>query len=178
MLQQRPDGRNGSTDKRWYSPHRDIAYCWQGLVEAAADGLAETNWQEWFKGYFQHVGVTEEELGRAIAVYVQFMVHSADPDITTPREALEKAGWFELSPGAQAGLCLKLGQVMTCTFFSAIRDVTFDDQPPQVAEKTLMEAARRAQTEMTNRRSISQRLRRIFRRMFPWLKRKSPPPVQ
>ena len=142
MIQQRSPG-----DKRWYCPDRDLAHAWPSLVRAAADGLAETRWQDWFADYFHSVGLTEEQIGEALSVYVKAIAKFADPNIANPRQALEESGWFQLSHAAQMALFLKLGQVATLAFFTAVRDVTVEGEGSPLDSKSLFEAARKRSEE-------------------------------
>lgn len=152
-------------NKQWYDPQRDLAYCWKTLVGGAADGLAETRWEDWFKDYFLHVGLTEEEIGRAFQVYVLAMANFTKEEFNTPREAMMAAGWFDLPPAAQAALFLKLGQVTTCAFFVGIRDAMFDrPEVPKATDEVFRAAAADAQEQLGRRTWIPAWLRRLVRR--------------
>ena len=151
MLQRRLGAENGS-DRRWHSPDRDIAYCWPSLVRAVFDGFAITRWQDWFRDYFKAEGVTEEQLGQAAVAYGKYFKYVTNPEVKTPHEALEMAGFFDLPKPVQVAVCMKLGQVMTCAFFSAIRDVTIEGEEPQLDAQALYEAALRANFQFVGSR--------------------------
>lgn len=140
MLQARQPGGDG----RWHSPDRDLAYAWPCLTQAALDQLAPANWKPWFEEYFKFAGVTEADIGAAAAAYAKFFGNVCAPGVDTPRQALERAGWFDLKPAAQVALFMKLGQVATMAFFTAIRDVTPLNEAPPVDLAALAAAAHRA----------------------------------
>lgn len=167
MIQHRP--RDGS-DSRWYNPNRDLAYNWQHLSQAALDQLATTNWKPWFKEYFEFARVTEADIGagaEALAKFFQFVCH---PDVDGPRKAFEMAGWFELKPAVQVALWMKLGQVATMAFFSAIRDVTPDSDAPPLDMAGLLDSARKANFELTGDRRWVRWLKRrwAYLRLYVW----------
>jgi hypothetical protein len=169
MLQMRRTAENGG-DGRWYSPNRDLANNWKFLAGAALDQLSIANWKPWFKEYFEHAKVTEEDIGAAALAYARFFQHTCDPAVATAREAMEKAGWFDLKPGAQVAMFMKMGQVTTMAMFTAIRDTHPDAQGPLADTKTLYDSALRAHFELTQSRTWVRWVRRklAFIRSYLW----------
>lgn len=147
MLQLRVPGQNGGKD-RLYSPDRDLAYSFQSIAKAAMDMLEKAEHRPWMKDYLDFRKVTGDDLDAAAAAYARFYGFCHLPDVNNPREALERAGWFAVKPEAQAALCMAMGQAVTCAYFSAIRDVTFDDKPP-VDTDALHKSARQAAAQMS-----------------------------
>lgn len=166
MIQTRKEGGDG----RWFSPDRDLAYAWPMLARTALDQLATTNWKPWFEEYFKFASVTEADIGagaEALAKFFQFVCH---PDVDGPRKAFEMAGWFGLKPAVQVALWMKLGQVCTMAFFTAIRDVTMENEAPPLDMKGLLDSARRANFELTGSRRWVRWLSRqwAYARLYTW----------
>lgn len=161
MIQVRPKDGN---DRRWHSPDRDLAYCWPSLVKAAASTLAETRWEDWLGDFLSDNNITEKELGEACSVYVKAIASFSDPKISSTREAMTKAGWFDLPPAAQAAVCLKLGHVSTCAFFTSIRDVTFDGDKPPISVDDMLRDCLDSQGQLGRKTWLPSWLRRLILR--------------
>lgn len=143
-IQIRPKG-TASTDP-FYCPDRDLAHVWHHLTKVGLDQLARTNWKPWFAEYFHYAGVTEADVAAAGLAYARFFQHVCGPNpAADPREAFTRAGWFDLKPGAQVALFMKMGQVVTMAYFTAIRDVTPEGAAPPLDLAALLDAAAGAQ---------------------------------
>jgi hypothetical protein len=139
-LQFRPKGAAPSDP--FYAPDRDLAYIWPHLTKVALDQLARDNWKPWFADYFRYAGVTEADVADAGLAYARFFQHLCGPaGATDPREAFVRAGWFDLKPGAQVAMFMKMGQVVTMAYFTAVRDVTPDNGAPPADLDALVAAA-------------------------------------
>ena len=158
MIQQRAPG-----EKRWYSPDRDMAYCWQSMVRAAANGLAAVSWEDWFRDYFAHSGLTEDQIGEAMVVYIKSIVKLTEPGISSHKQALEECGWFNLHPAAQIAVLMRLGQVATASFFTCIRDVTIEGEAPPLAQAKLMDEAMKIEEVLRAKRESWPR------RLWKWM---------
>lgn len=130
-LQMRPGspGRPPS-DERYYSPDRDIAWCFQPLAAAAVNGMRRDHWEPWYGEYLAATGTTEQDVARACMAMCKASTSFLDTKITEPAQALEAAGFFATPKPAQLAVAAKLGQVMLGAFFTAIRDVHQVGQKP------------------------------------------------
>jgi hypothetical protein len=136
--------RRSGTNDVFYNPERDLAYIHTWIVRTALDNLEPSRWQEWFAGIFRSANLTEEQLGQAAQAYGKYLQSILDQDVKVPLQAFEKAGWNEVAPAARAALLMKIGQVVTVFFFTALRQVTpMGGQPPTDIEMA-MKAVERA----------------------------------
>lgn len=117
------------TGEKWgFSPLRDIAYFHHQLVDAVFQGLEKSKWEPWIKDYLDAKGVGEDDVLRAAAAYARFCVLALDPDIKTPAQALEEAGFFSCPTAAQLVICAKIGQVSTGAWWQGIKEATYQGQ--------------------------------------------------
>lgn len=173
MIQSRKEGGDG----RWHSPDRDLAYAWPCLVRAALDQLATENWKPWFAEYFKFAGLTNDDIGAAAEAYGKFFQFVCNREVDNPRQALERAGWFELKPAAQVALFMKLGQVTTMAFFSSIRDVTPEGEDPPLDQQALYDSALRARFELASGRRwvrwVARQWAYLRERVWPFRRRRA-----
>lgn len=158
MLQTRKITDQG--EERWYSPDRDLAYAFPSLARAALDQLAITNWKPWFADYFAFAGLTEADIGEAAVAFAKYFEYVCSPEISSPRQAFERAGWFELKSSAQVALFMKLGQVCTMAFYTAIRDITPFNTAPPIDQAALYASAMRANSQLVRGWSCTRWARR------------------
>jgi hypothetical protein len=150
-------------DGRWYNPNRDIAYCWQYLVKRAASVLEDAAQEPWLRSYLDHYQVTLDDLGEGIAVYVRYMVYAHTPSIQGLPQALEQSGWYKLAPAVQGAVLMALGQVMTCAFYPAIRDVYFPNETEKPLDEQALFAAVSFFKDSVSRPPLRLRLARVWR---------------
>jgi hypothetical protein len=118
----------------FYSPGRDLAYCYPVLFSNVCTLLKREHWEPWFADYLAAKGVTEADLAAAASAMVagvQLMIES-NPE--SPKAALEAGGFFATKPEAQLVLAARVGQVITGAFFVAVQQVKFDTQDQHAAE--------------------------------------------
>ena len=122
MNQFRPRGSDGP----FYSPHRDIAYCFVPAMQEVLTHLVYSKL------------VTEDEKGEdyseALAQAIKQVSEASElflsKEVTTPYEALEKVGFWEIPNKVRRTLFARLGEVMLGGFFHAVREVTYEGSPP------------------------------------------------
>lgn len=141
-LQIRPKGH---PDALAYAPDRDIAYCVPSLMHAVIFGLRPENWEPWYADYLQARGVTPEALAQAAIDLLKALQRMHLQEFRTPLEALLAAGFLKQPTPAQVVVCAKLGQVMACAFFSAVRDTT--DLGAEPAQQQMLQRLQAAAEE-------------------------------
>lgn len=150
-------------DGRWYNPNRDIAYCWQYLVKRAAAVLEDASQEPWLRSYLDHYQVTLDELGEGIAGYVRYMVYAHLPSTANLPAALDAAGWYRLRPAVQGAVLMALGQVLTCAFYPAIRDVYYPNETEKPLDEKSLFAAVSFFRDSLSRPPLRLRLVRLWR---------------
>ena len=143
--------RGSEGDSRFYSPNRDVAYCYVQMVTKALQQLdSEDTWAAWVGDYLRYTDTTVEDIGvsaQALADGIADFI--GDLAIESPKDALEKSGFLSSNPAAQLVICAKIGQMFTGMYFNAIRDVTpMGGEPPVQKDLEVLanEAARVAET--------------------------------
>jgi hypothetical protein len=142
-LQLRPRTGVPAVDSQVYAPHRDLAHNFASLATAAVNGLRPETTDPWLKSQITALGVTGDDLGKALVAFTRAVVAFSDPDCESPHAALTAAGFFETAEAAQFVISAKFGQVMYGAVFSAVRDVTHvGERPPMQAniDKMVQEA--------------------------------------
>lgn len=142
-LQMRPRTGAPGVDSQVYAPHRDLAHNFASLATAAVNGLRPEAVDPWLQSQITAMGVTGDDLGKALVAFTRAVVAFSDPDCATPHAALTATGFFETSEAAQFVISAKFGQVMYGAVFSAVRDVTHvGERPPMQAniDKMVQEA--------------------------------------
>lgn len=116
-LQMRPRGGGLS-----YAPYRDIAHCFSGIAKVAVNQLDKTDWNYLICDYLTAAGMTEEDLGKAAVALAKYINLCCNPDIKSPLEALQQAGFLDLPVPAQLALAAKLGEAFVGFFFNCTRE--------------------------------------------------------
>lgn len=122
------------TDAQVYAPHRDLAHNFSSLLEQAMHGLRPENQEEWFAELIELVGLSGDDLGKAMVAFVKAVPEFALPGCKSPHEALTRHGFFETPWAAQFVMAAKFGQVVYGAVFSAVRDVTAAGERPPMQE--------------------------------------------
>lgn len=126
MLQIRPT----SGDRRFYSPNRDLAYCFPNLFKIALKELIDdSSWinHSWWSDYLKFHSVSVEDIQEAAVAMMLSFQYFSDKDCDSPAAALVKADFFNTKPAAQLAIAARLGQVCTGAFFTSLRDIMRDD---------------------------------------------------
>jgi hypothetical protein len=124
--QYRPKGDSGAMP---YSPQRDLANIYTPMMKEVFQGLDEEHWAPHLEDMLSKYGVTEDDMGEAVNVFVR--AHQSfirDRAITSPHDAFKRAGVDRLKPAVRIALFSRLGEVVMGGFFVAIRDVTHQGQ--------------------------------------------------
>ncbi len=139
MLQVRP----ASGDSRFYSPNRDLAWCFPSLLKAAFNSMGSEDWyrEPWWADYLRYHNVNEEELGQVAIAMANAIKNFADPEINSPAEALLKSGFFNVHPAAQLAVCAKIGQICIGAYYTCMRDVLNKDDGPPASLKDIEKGA-------------------------------------
>jgi len=117
-----------------YNPQRDLANIYLPAMREAVVGLDRVNWEEYFSGWAEAVGITDEHLGEGVRLLAEaHRLFVGDPTIKNARDALRRVGFFDLPTPVRILIFERFGEVITGGFFVAIRDVTrMGDVPPQL----------------------------------------------
>jgi hypothetical protein len=143
-------------DTRKYSPNRDIAYVFPQLCKAAIAGLDDEDlWKGGLGQYLRSRGVTVEDIAQAATKFAEGIVLFTKYGMKSPRAALEQAGFFDTHEVAQDAIMMRLGQVFTGAFFTAIRDVTpMGGQPPVARDiESLVYSSKELSRDIERRRA-------------------------
>lgn len=124
----------GQPDAMPYSPQRDLANIYLPAMRETAVGLDRVNWEEYFSGWAEACGITDEQLGEGIRLIAEaHRLFVGDATIKNARDALRRVGFFDLPTPVRILIFERFGEVITGGFFVAIRDVTrAGDVPPQL----------------------------------------------
>lgn len=105
-----------------YSPNGDIAHNFIDLVRHCAYGLEPTAIGGLFKIAMEKFGCTYDDFSLAIKGLLYYVKEANNPEVATPHTAMEKSGFFDANQWAQLILMAKLGQVVTCVYFTRTRE--------------------------------------------------------
>jgi hypothetical protein len=128
-----------------YAPYRDLAHNFIGLARVAMNGLGETEWNDLVGPYLRFTGTTEQQLGQAAEAFAKAIALCHKPDVSTPAEALEQAGFLQLPTACQLAVAAKLGETMFGMFFGCLRDALRSDEVPAGLDDLLATAAQASQ---------------------------------
>lgn len=120
----------GHIDRRRYNPSRDLAYVWPQIAKGAIMGFEAEVGCPVTQHHIQTYQLTEEELGEAAYRLAQFFKFAQSDEVNSVEEAMQKAGFTELSLAAQAAILVRLGMAVTGAAFYAIRDVVIPEDAP------------------------------------------------
>ena len=108
-----------------YSPQRDLANIYTPFLREVFQGLDEKNWSPFLREWFERDGVTEEDLGKAVTVFVNaHLAFTRDREVDSPWDAFERAGVNDLKPSVRAAIFERIGECIMGGWFIAVRDVT------------------------------------------------------
>ncbi len=134
--------RLSPNDDRFYSPDRDLAYCSPHLIHRALLGLDPEKQEPWVTQFIYENGVSNDELLKAGVCLAEYMNKSlADPVNKDPYEALQAAGFFNLSAETQCIVCAKIGQVFLSAIFTSLRDIIRDPKDLPYDTKSIADVA-------------------------------------
>lgn len=128
------------TDGRAYSPDGDIAHNFIDLLRRSFYGLEPHLWEDWYGDYLKFKGATAEDLEKVALAMAQYIRHVGDPEVKDPLEALTKAGFFETNSAAQLAVMAKLGQILTCAYFTRFREAHTPNYAEVKAAELMKEA--------------------------------------
>jgi len=104
-----------------FNPERCVERWYPRMLEAAIEGCREKSWEPWYSTYLKENGVTEEILLKTLRAYSVFVDLSLDPEIKSPRDALQESGFFDYPLPAQMIVLAKVGQLCAGTFWAGVR---------------------------------------------------------
>lgn len=143
-------------DERFYSPNGDLAHNFIDLLKRTAYGLDPGVIDKFYADYMSFTGCTFENLGECMRALVDYVKHANDPKVQSPKDALELAGFFSLPESAQLIVMAKLGQIVTCAYFTRTREAN-DPNVVKVEADKLMEVAEQASKVMMEKLCASNR---------------------
>jgi len=135
--------RMSSSDPRLYSPNRDVAHCFPGVVKDLTARMEQSRWAELHKlldasGHTDHA--SQAERAKASAVFLAVMAGAVNNRKKGLYDVMIDAGWFELSPALQVMYMAYLGSIMTGVFFAGVRDASFGGPEPAASVEELVAA--------------------------------------
>jgi|GEM_PF-3969318 len=108
-----------------YAPQRDLANIYTPFLREVFQGLDEKNWSEFLREWFDRDGVTEEDLGAGVTVFVEaHLLFTRDRTVDSPWTAFDRAGVNDLKPSVRAAIFERIGECIMGGWFIAVRDVT------------------------------------------------------
>jgi hypothetical protein len=141
-----------ATDSRMYSPNRDLAYCGPDLGKHAILRLDPDKREPRIAVYLEDHNIGEEVIVEAAEVMASYLTNTMfDPANKTPAEALEASGFFALPNEVQTLICAQFGQVLLCSLFTAVRDVTRDANDPPMDFKPVADALDEIRKKLTEK---------------------------
>ena len=132
MLQVRPQG--GGTP---YAPFRDLVNAFPQIARRAAYCLAKEFQEQWFATHLRETGVTEDQLGQAAVSVARYINECRKPDLASPTQVLDAAGFSALPVPAQMAILAKIGQVTMAMYYACSRDALRIDEKPYGLDKLL-----------------------------------------
>ena len=151
-----------------YSPARDVAYLWPGLLATLADRLEDRADPEIHKILDEH-GITLDDLGEAVGALCRFANSSHKNLDDNMSQCLEKSGWHDAKPEARIACLYYIGAMIVGTFFKGIREaIPENDNRELPVLDDLVQAARQfeAYVSMPRWRRWLCRWSKWFHRMF------------
>lgn len=112
-----------------YNINRDLAHNWTKIANFIAVRLEDGLWPE-LADLLKREGVTMDDLGEGCKVYCTFIGTAADDPKEDVRDALDRCGWFKLSPVVQIALMATLGTIVTGMQFNGVREATLGGEGP------------------------------------------------
>lgn len=123
----RPPGAAGPM----YAPERDLAYIAPTLLRAAIVSLDPPNILPSLRAYMDQHGVTDADLAKAInAIAEAQTLFVGTLDVRSPYDALQAAGFLDLSGAIQGVVLAAFGRVLLGAWFQAVRDTTHIEDAP------------------------------------------------
>jgi hypothetical protein len=132
------------------NPTRDIAIFWPQLVQLAAQGLIEKNWEPWYRPFCEAMHVHEGHLLKALAAFTQAMEMARHPDVHTPLEALNLSGFLNLPWAAQLVCCAKIGQMSMGAWWAGYKSAFHVDETSPTVQ-TMAQAGLQLQQDLDRR---------------------------
>lgn len=132
-----------------FSPARDIAWYWPWLLANVAPWLEYHRWDENIRKLMDQENLSEMDLMLAFIHLVQFMERALDPEIKSPKEALDAVRFFECHQSAITALMYRVGIACVGAWFDGIRRVTPENTMPDEIRK-LLQAAEEFLKEMND----------------------------
>lgn len=135
-----------------YAPQRDIANLYLPMLREVFRGLDRENWESPLREWLEETGVTEEQMGQVVQVITEaHRLFVRDQEVSSPLEALRKAGIDDLPPAVRVAFFERLGLTVFGGFFVALRDVTLQGQPSSLHDElvTAVAAGREVAVELS-----------------------------
>lgn len=141
-------------DSRLYSPQRDVAHCFPGVVALLVQRFQKRTWPE-LVDYLRAAGCDDDDAAaEAVRVFATAIHMSAD--VTYKHMNLEQvltaAGWFNVAPALRVALTAHLGAALVGIFFQGARDASFGGGGPQVGLAEMLVTADESYRFMTRPR--------------------------
>jgi len=133
-----------------FSPERCVERWYPRMIEAAIEGCREKSWEPWYSTYLQEKEITEEVLLKTLRAYSVFVDLSLDPEIKSPRDALQQSGFFDCPLPAQLVVLAKVGQLCAGTFWAGVRHSVMVGVVPEPVQ-TMKAAAAQLETLISER---------------------------
>lgn len=125
----RPKGSNMPQ----YAPQRDLAYLFAPAMTEALLAFQETHWTPEYEQLCQQLGINRRDLVEGVATLAR--CHETwvnTPGIETANDALKAGGWYDLPVGVRYLIYGRFGEVMLGGCFIATRDITQQNDPPDI----------------------------------------------
>jgi hypothetical protein len=116
-------------DARLYDPGRDVAHCFDFVIEEVAKRVEDGRWQVLAR-LAEHSGVSEDELGRACADLCRFVYIQGEFKKESMASCLARSGFLDRHEYARVILLAHLGSVILGMHWAGVRAATLGGDGP------------------------------------------------
>lgn len=129
-LQLRPVG----SQEPLYSIERDLALIFEQLAGHVPTALKSQNMSSWISNHIAEHHLTEEQLQKAAASFLQGLDNFRDPDIEGVGQAFHASGFWDLPEPCRLAVLASMGLIITNAFYRSIRQLACpaDTKPPKI----------------------------------------------
>lgn len=140
-----PNGRGTKS----YNPNRDITHAFASIALEAGRRMDDLKaWSPALVRWLKDLNVTEEDMQESVLSFLQFMNTAQevadDGEPYTLQQALQRSGFLDKKPEANAAYMSMMGMVFVGFAFAGIQDATVFDSDPLADLKKLTLKGREA----------------------------------
>jgi len=130
------NARMNPHDNRLYNVNRDVAHCFDFVIQEVADCVEKGKWPALTK-LAKLSGVTDNELGQACRALCLFVYVQTDNPKETMAQCLARCGFLDLSETTRIIVMAYLGNIILGMHFAGVREATLNGVGPTLTYKKL-----------------------------------------